>query len=132
MKEKSELNLPKELAYTAEHIWVKPDGDNLLIGITDYAQDQLGEIVFIDLPEPDTHYDAGQEFGSVESVKSVNSLFMPVTGTVIKVNETLADQPEIANGSCYSDAWIIAIEPDDKEAVKSLLDSAKYAASLPD
>lgn len=130
MKDKKDLKLPDSLSYTKEHVWVKPDGSALVIGITDYAQDQLGEVVYVDLPEAGAEFDAGKEFGSVESVKSVNSLFMPVKGKIVEVNESLADEPELVNVNCYEDGWLARVEPDNPDDVKKLLDAGGYAGTL--
>lgn len=112
MKELSQLHFPSDRTYTNEHIWVKSEGDQYLIGISDFAQDQLGEIVFVDLPELGTHVECDQPFGSVESMKSVNDLFMPFAGTVIDVNFSLADVPSMINASCYEEGWIIKARAD--------------------
>lgn len=103
--------IPDNLEYTREHIWLASDG---MAGITDYAQNQLGEIVFVDLPEPGSHFKAGEEFGSIESAKAVNGLFMPVSGEIIAINEALADAPEIVNEDSYGKGWLIRIKPDGK------------------
>ena len=98
MKTLDELQFPEDRRYTAEHVWIKADGDAWLVGITDYAQDQLGEIAFVDLPAAGTEVEEGAEFGSVESLKSVNSLYMPVAGTVDSANEELEGTPTLVEG----------------------------------
>ena len=95
----AELNLPASLKYTDEHIWARVEGDEIVVGVSDYAQDQLGEVVYVDLPSEGDSFGAGDEFGEVESIKSVNKLFMPVAGEVTAVNEELADTPTLLNVS---------------------------------
>lgn len=130
MKTKDQLNLPTDCHYTKEHIWIKADADNFLVGISDYAQDQLGEIAFIELPEVGTHFEANAQFGTVESVKSVNSLYMPLAGTIAAVNNELEDTPTLSNASCYGDGWILRVTLDNPKDVDTLLDAAAYAATL--
>lgn len=130
MKAKNDLKLPEDLFYTDEHVWVRPGKDYCEVGISDFAQDQLGGVVFVELPEAGQKYKAGEAFGNVESVKAVNSLFMPVSGTVLEVNGELDDKPEKLNASCYGDGWIIRIRPDNPEDVEKLKKSAAYRASL--
>ncbi len=130
MKSKAELNTPTDRHYTKEHIWVKKDGDALVAGISDFAQDELGDIVYVDIAQSDGHLNAGDEFGSVESVKSVNSLFMPVAGTIAAVNENLADAPEGVNASCYDTGWIIRIKPDNMADADALLSASEYVGTL--
>lgn len=130
MKELDELHFPEDRRYTAEHVWIKADGDTWLVGISDYAQDQLGEIAFVDLPATDTELEAGAEFGSVESLKSVNALYMPVAGTVEAVNEELEGTPTLVNVSAYEQGWMIRIRPADAAAVESLMTAAEYRAGL--
>lgn len=131
MKKISELNLPKDLGYTKEHIWAKkePDGQ-IKIGVSDYAQDQLGEVAYVDLPEPGTKKNANEEFGSIESVKSVNSLYMPVSGEITEVNENLADAPEEVNADPYGKGWIAKIKPDQPNATDNLMTSQAYMTTL--
>ena len=101
MKSVNELNLPQDRKYTAEHVWFKMEGDLAVCGITDFAQDQLGEVAFVDVSAQGEHVEAGKEFGSVESVKSVNGLFMPVSGEIVEANAALEDDPALVNASCY-------------------------------
>lgn len=126
MKTPDTLNLPTELRYTAEHVWIKKDGETYLVGISDYAQDQLGEIAFVDLTGGGSHLDAGEEFGSVESVKSVNALYMPVAGTIVEVNATLEDAPALVNSSCYDDGWLVRLKVDDPVEVDALNHAESY------
>lgn len=130
MKNIDELHFPEDRRYTAEHIWIKPDGDAWLVGISDYAQDQLGEIAFVDLPSAGAELEAGAEFGSVESLKSVNALYMPVPGTVETINEDLESTPTLVNISAYEQGWMIRICPADVPAVDSLMTAGEYRAHL--
>lgn len=130
MKTTEQLNLPESLRYTKEHVWVRMDGDEAVVGISDFAQDQLGEIAFVDLPEPGSRFEAGNDFGTVESLKSVNQLFMPVSGEVVSINEELESTPTLVNVSPYGQGWMIRVRPDDSSVVAALLDAAAYRASL--
>ena len=130
MKSNEGLNLPESLRYTDEHVWVRMDGGEAVIGISDFAQDQLGEIAFVDLPEAGARFDANGEFGTVESLKSVNQLFMPVSGEVVAVNEELESTPTLVNVSPYDQGWMIRIRPDDASAVAALWDAAAYRKHL--
>ena len=121
-----QLTLPEELRYTSEHVWIKNEGETCLVGITDYAQDQLGEVAFVDMPANGAHFAAGDEFGSVESVKSVNALFMPVAGSVLEVNETLESTPTLVNAKPYNEGWMLRIRMDDPAEAATLADSAAY------
>jgi len=103
------LSVPEELQYTKSHEWVRTEGDNATIGITDHAQDELGDVVFVELPEVGTTFDAGDSFGTVESVKAVSDLYTPVGGEVVEVNETLNDQPEKINEDPYGEGWIVKL-----------------------
>lgn len=103
------LNLPEDLGYTARHVWARKDGDTLVIGITDFAQDQLGEILFVDLPDAGASFGADDEFGTVESLKTVSSLYMPVAGEVVERNEALEGKPTLVNLNCYADGWMLRI-----------------------
>ena len=109
----AELSFPAELKYTDEHIWVRKDGEEIVIGVSDYAQDQLGEVVYVDLPSEGDSFAAGDEFGEVESIKSVNKLFMPVAGEVSAVNGDLDGTPTLLNASCYDRGWLIRVKPED-------------------
>ena len=130
MKSVDELNLPQDLKYTAEHVWFKREGDLAVCGITDFAQDQLGEVAFVDVSAQGEHVEAGKEFGSVESVKSVNGLFMPVSGEIVEANAALEDDPALVNASCYGTGWIIKIKPDAGASEALLLDADAYKAGL--
>ncbi len=115
MKEINDLKFPDILRYTDDHEWAKSDGDKVRIGITDYAQDQLGDIVFVELPELGDKFAKGDEFGTVESVKAVSEIYMPVSGEVILTNKGLADAPERVNEEPYGDGWMIEVKPDDPQ-----------------
>ena len=124
------MNTPNELRYTKEHEWVKIKGNTAIIGITDFAQHELGDIVFVELPEVGDEITLEQSFGSVESVKTVSELYAPVSGTVVAVNEELSDSPELVNESPYEAAWMIKIELSNTAEVDALLDAATYTASI--
>ena len=126
----AELNLPSDLRYTDEHIWTRANGDELVIGVSDYAQDQLGEVVYVDLPSEGDSFNAGDEFGEVESIKSVNKLFMPVSGEVTAVNGDLDATPTLLNASCYDKGWLIKVKPEDMASVDKLLSADAYRAAL--
>ena len=130
VKKTAELHLPAELKYTMEHIWVRPDGTEAVIGVSDYAQDQLGEVVYIDMPSEGDRFEADAAFGEVESIKSVNKLFMPVSGEVTAVNNALDGSPALINASCYEKGWIIRIRPDDMTSVNALMSAEAYRADL--
>ena len=115
------------LYYSESHEYVKVDGDFAFIGITDYAQHALGNVVYVDLPEVDDEVEAGEEFGAVESVKAASDIISPVSGTVVEVNEALEDQPELLNQDAYEN-WIIKVELSDKAELESLMDAKAYEA----
>jgi len=130
MKELNELDLPDDLRYTEDHEWARMKGENVTIGVTDYAQEQLGDIVFVEMPASGDSFKKGDEFGTVESVKAVAELYMPVDGEVIQVNQALEDAPELLNRSPYSDGWIIEIKPDDMSQLEVILDKNAYVKLL--
>ena len=117
---------PSDCRYTEAHEWTREDGDVVRIGITHFAQDQLGDVVFVDLPPAGTAVEAGEAFGEVESTKSVSDLYAPVAGTVTAANEDLEDRPELCNTDPYGAGWLVRIQPDDAGAVDGLLDAAAY------
>ena|SRR5882672_7022494 len=117
---------PRELLYTKEHEWLRLDGDTGTIGITDHAQKSLGEVVYVELPKVGDKFDAGRTFGSVESVKAVSDLFMPVSGEVVAVNEGLGDAPEKINETPYSEGWMLRVRLLDKNQTGSLLSADEY------
>ncbi|MBA2871456.1 glycine cleavage system H protein [Anoxybacillus calidus] len=124
------MNTPKELRYSEEHEWVRVEGDKVRIGITDFAQSELGDIVFVELPEVGTEITANEPFGSVESVKTVSELYAPISGKVVEVNEELNDKPEFVNESPYEKAWMIVVEPSDLSEVDNLLTAEQYEAMI--
>lgn len=117
---------PEDLKYHREHTWVRTAGNRATIGITDFAQDALGDIVYIDLPEADTPIEANTEMGEIESTKSTSAIIAPVSGTVIEVNEKLVDAPEIINEEPYGKGWIAVIEMEDPSELNDLMDLAEY------
>ncbi|SRR5690554_3562679 len=126
------MNLPKEYKYSKEHEWVKVEGDVVRIGITDFAQDELGDIVFVELPEVGDEIDADEPFGSVESVKTVSELYAPVSGKIVEVNENLEDSPELVNESPHEEAWMIVIEPSNVSEIDDLMTAEEYQAMVED
>jgi glycine cleavage system H protein len=124
------MNFPSNLKYTSEHEWIRVEGDEAFVGITDYAQSELGEIVFVDVDTIGETIGQGEVFGSVEAVKTVSDLNMPVEGEVLEFNETLNDQPELVNNDPYGEGWMIKIAIKDKAQLDSLMDAAAYEASL--
>lgn len=124
-----QLNVPDNLFYTDEHVWVRRvEGDTnlFIIGITDYAQDQLGEIIFVGTPDEMSKFEAGESFGDVESIKTVNELYMPISGTVMTTNEDLLDNPTLVNESPYDEGWMLKITADSVDDIENLLSAAKY------
>ena len=121
------LNIPEDLIYTEEHEWVRVNEENAIVGITDFAQSQLGDIIFLELPDVDDKIIAGEPFGEIEAVKTVSELYAPVDGTVIEVNNNLEDFPEKVNQDCYGDGWIIKIKPENKIDKEDLLDHKQYS-----
>lgn len=130
MKELSDYNLPDDIKYTKDHEWAKPAKDSVIIGINDYAQDQLGEIVFVELPDVGAVFSQGDEFGTVESVKAVSEIYIPISGEVIEKNEALENAPELVNQSCYDKGWLIRIKPSDLSQMDTLLNKAAYVNML--
>jgi len=130
MKEIDELNLPDNLRYAKDHEWTKLEGDKVKIGIDDYAQDQLGDIVFVELPDVGATFAKGEEFGTVESVKAVSELFMPIGGEILAINTTLEETPEHVNNSPYEDGWMIEIKPGDVAEMDALMDKEAYIKML--
>lgn len=124
------MNFPSNVKYTSEHEWIRVEGDEAYVGITDYAQSELGEIVFVDVDTVGETIGQGEVFGSVEAVKTVSDLNMPVEGEVLEFNETLNDQPELVNNDPYGAGWMIRIAIKDKAQLDSLMDAEAYQASL--
>jgi glycine cleavage system H protein len=130
MKEVSELQLPDDVRYTEDHEWARTEGEKTKAGISDYAQDQLGDIVYVKLPQTGDSFDKGQEFGTVESVKAVAELYMPVGGTILAVNSALEKSPELVNKDPYGDGWMIEIEPSDPAQFDALMKKDIYLETL--
>jgi glycine cleavage system H protein len=130
MKELSELNFPDDVRYAESHEWARSEGDRIKVGISDYAQDQLGDIVFVELPEKGDTFGKGEAFGTVESVKAVSELYMPVGGKVMAVNAALEESPEKVNNAPYSDGWMIEIKPQNPSELDALLTTAAYLETL--
>lgn len=124
------MSIPKDLMYAKSHEWLKLEGQEATIGITDFAQEQLGDLTFVDLPKVGAQLKAGQEFGSVESVKAASEVYAPVAGTVVAVNEALNNSPELINKAPYSDGWIIRVKVE--SAPQGLLSAAEYEAAAKD
>ena len=120
------MAVPKDLRYSKEHEWVKVEGENARVGITYFAQSELGDIVFVELQEVGDEVTANEPFGSVESVKTVSELYAPISGKVVEVNEELSDNPEYVNESPYEKAWMVVIEPSDKADIEALMSSEQY------
>ncbi|MFG6119591.1 glycine cleavage system protein GcvH [Thalassobacillus sp. B23F22_16] len=120
------MSLPKELSYSEEHEWVKVEGEKVRIGITDFAQSELGDIVFVELPEVGDELEADEPFGSVESVKTVSELYAPISGKVVEINEELEDSPEFVNESPYEKAWMVIVEPSNKSEMDELMTAEQY------
>ncbi|MFB5189415.1 glycine cleavage system protein GcvH [Alicyclobacillus fastidiosus] len=119
-------NVPSTLKYSKEHEWVRVEGNRAYIGITDFAQDELGDIVYVELPEVGSQLTVNETFGTVESVKTVSDLFAPVSGKVVEVNSNLEDAPEQVNTSPYEDGWMVVVELQDENELNALLDSSQY------
>ncbi|WP_276773892.1 glycine cleavage system protein GcvH [Porphyromonas endodontalis] len=124
------MNIPAQLKYTTDHEWVRIEGDMAFIGITDYAQGELGEIVYVDVPTEGETVAAGEVFGSIEAVKTVADLLMPIEGEVVELNAALEDQPELVNNDPYGEGWIIKVKMADPAKVETLMDAAAYSSFL--
>jgi len=124
------MNFPTNIKYTREHEWIRLEGDIAYVGITDFAQSELGEIVFVDVDTIGETINQGEVFGSVEAVKTVSDLNMPVTGEVMEFNETLNDQPELVNNDPYGEGWMIKVKVADAAEMNTLLDAEAYQAIL--
>ena len=120
------MNFPQNLKYTNEHEWIRVEGDIAYVGITDYAQEQLGDIVFVDIPTVGESLEAGEVFGTIEVVKTISDLFLPVAGEVLEQNEALEENPELVNKDTYGEGWLIKMKPADVKAVEDLLDAEGY------
>ena len=122
------MNFPQNLKYTSEHEWIRIEGDIAYVGITDNAQEQLGDIVFVDIPTVGETLEAGETFGTIEVVKTISDLFLPVAGEVLEQNEALEENPELVNKDPYGEGWLIKMKPADPKAVEDLLDAEAYKA----
>lgn len=122
------MNFPEDLKYTKEHEWARQKGGRVIVGITDFAQDQLGDVVYVELPAVGDDVKKGESFGVVESTKAVSELFAPISGKVVEVNDPLVEAPETVNDDPYEEGWMIAIEPSDPKELAELLDVKAYAA----
>ena len=123
-------DIPEDLVYTSEHEWMRIEGNKAEIGITNHAQNELGDIVYVELPILDDKIDSGEEFGTIESVKAVSPLYMPVSGRIIEVNSELQEHPELVNEDCYDEGWLVRIEITNAEDTDELLDPEAYKAIL--
>ena len=123
-------DIPEDLVYTLEHEWMRIEGNKAEIGITNHAQNELGDIVYVELPILDDEIDSGEEFGTIESVKAVSPLYMPVSGRIIEVNSELQEHPELVNEDCYDEGWLVRIEITNAEDTDELLDPEAYKAIL--
>ena len=119
-------NTPEDLSYTKDHEWVRVKGEEAMVGITDHAQNQLGDVVYVELPKVGDKFEASEPFGSVESVKAVSEIYMPLSGSVLAINETLNDSPELVNEDPYGDGWMITIKIENASQVDGLLSSIEY------
>jgi glycine cleavage system H protein len=124
------MNFPAELQYTKDHEWIKIDGDTALIGITDFAQHELGDIVYVDISTVGQAINEGEVFGTIEAVKTVSDLFMPVTGTILEVNESLNNKPELVNTDPYSDGWIVKVQLSGGSEAAGLMTADEYSQTV--
>ena len=124
------MNVPAELKYTKEHEWIRVEGEEAYVGITDYAQSQLGDIVFVEVETEGDNLEAGDTFGSIEAVKTVSDLYMPVSGEVLEFNSELEDQPDLVNKDPYGKGWIIKVKIEDESQLDGLLSADAYKASI--
>jgi glycine cleavage system H protein len=130
MKEIDELILPDDCRYSEDHEWAKTEGDNVRVGLSDYAQDQLGDIVYLELPQVGDTFEKNQEFGTVESVKAVSEMLMPIGGEVVDVNSSIEESPNLVNESPYKEGWLIEIKPSDSGEMETLLTNDEYLSFL--
>lgn len=124
------MNIPKELLYSTDHEWVKVEGGKALIGITDFAQDQLGDVVFVEVPEVGMEVGSGDNLATIESVKAVSDVYSPLSGTVVESNDTLTDEPQLINEDAYGKGWIALVELSDESELSGLMDADAYAKLL--
>ena len=126
MRDISELNLPDDVRYTENHEWARLNGHTVKVGISDYAQDQLGGIIYIELPEVGASFDKGKEFGTVESTKAVSELLMPIAGEILAINTALEESPELVNSDPHQEGWMIEVNADDADALDTLMNKDDY------
>jgi glycine cleavage system H protein len=124
------MNIPTDLKYTEDHEWIRVEGDEAYIGITDFAQSELGDIVFVEVETVDEELDKGDSFGTIEAVKTVSDLFMPISGTVLELNEILEDTPDVINSDPYGEGWIIKVKVADTAELDDLLDADAYKNNI--
>jgi glycine cleavage system H protein len=124
------MNFPDDLRYTREHEWARRKGRNVAVGITEFAQDQLGDVVYLELPDVGDAVKKGESFGVVESTKAVSELFAPISGKIVEVNDPLSDAPETINEDPYEEGWMVVIEPSDPSELEALMDAQAYQAFL--
>ncbi|MFV0546982.1 MAG: glycine cleavage system protein GcvH [Bacteroides sp.] len=124
------MNFPQNLKYTNEHEWIRLEGDIAYVGITDYAQDQLGDIVFVDIPAVGETLETGETFGTIEVVKTISDLFLPVGGEILEINEALEENPELVNQDPYGEGWLIKLKPTDVNEIAGLLDAEAYKSLI--
>jgi len=124
------MNIPSDLHYTNDHEWIKVNGGTALVGITDFAQGELGDIVFVEIESLGSHLEKGKTFGTIEAVKTVSDLFIPVSGKVLEINSKINETPELINKDPYGAGWLIKIEVDDPAQVSELMDATAYAALI--
>lgn len=124
------MNCPENLKYTKDHEWVRVEGDTAIIGVTDFAQGELGDIVFVEVETEGETLDKGEVFGTIEAVKTVSDLFLPITGEIIEFNATLEDEPELVNAAPYEGGWIVKVKINDAAELEELLSSADYQALI--
>lgn len=130
MKELDELIIPEDLLFAEDHEWARSENGKVRVGISDYAQDQLGDIVYVEFPEPGQVIERNEPFGSIESVKAVSELYMPVGGEILEINKALDEYPDLVNKSPNDEGWIILIKPTDKSELKSLMNKDAYVEML--
>ena len=124
------MNIPGDLKYTEEHEWVKKEGDTVVVGITDYAQGELGDVVYLDLPTVGDKFSQNEAFGSIEAVKAAADLYMPLSGVIVEINETLPDTPETINSDPHGDGWMIKIKLENDKEYNLLMDAAAYTTHI--
>jgi len=130
VKDISELNFPENVRYTKDHEWARQEGDIVIAGISDYAQDQLGDVVYVELPPVGERFENGEVFGTVESVKAVSEMFIPIAGEVVAVNAALSDTPDVVNADPYGAGWMIHIKPSDPASLETLMTREAYLDML--